>query len=212
MIVWPTRYINPQHPLLEGHLNFISLSLSLSLSIALIFSLSLFTAPLYHITCFYEINSVPILPLSESLTSVGQHYHHAALPLFFWTQITLLSSLDTLTTKPSRPIVTLELHDSSWPPHSLVLTSSRALSHDSTDPCVLSTPHVLSLSYNLATRQSRRKKNLPPEVVLNASKPTVTSQVPPPPSQRSSDLLDSSDDYIPLTKHTCSSTTEMSTS
>ena len=88
----------------------------------------------------------------------------------------------------------------------LVLTSSRALSHDSTNPHVLSMPHVLGLSYNLATCQSRRKKNLPLEVVLNASKPTVTSQVPPPLSQRSSDLSDSSDDYIPLMKHTCSST------
>ena len=34
MIVWPVRYINPWHPLLEGHLNFISCSHSLTLSIA----------------------------------------------------------------------------------------------------------------------------------------------------------------------------------
>ena len=80
MIVRPVRYINPQHPLLEGHLNFISHSHSLTLSIASPFPyLTLYcTIVSYHMFLQDKLGSV--LPPSELLTSVGWHYRHTALP------------------------------------------------------------------------------------------------------------------------------------
>lgn len=109
------------------------------------FAFSLLTTPctavLYHLHSWDILGSCSILVWIHnqcwSVSIVTSPFH------FFFMQISLPLSLDTLTMKFSHHFMTLDLHNSFWPHHSLVLTPSQALSHDFID--LLSCQHLTLL-------------------------------------------------------------------